>query len=178
MRPLLLSAAFAALLLACSPPAEREAQTQQTPQTPQVQACNNVAPNMGRLVRIEEQMAVAAAASDLRGGAIAPGVYDLTRAVRIGEATGWRGERAVALEVTEGVDGGTTFDWASTPSGSGETDRWTATFNDSGAHPTISYTCGRMGDVAAEFTAQRDALTLRIPDGANGSLQLEFARRS
>ena len=176
MRTSLTAAAFAALLAACSPPAQREAEGPRD-SAPQVQACNDLAPMAGRLVRVEEQMAVASAASDLRGGAITPGVYDLTRAARIGEATGWQGERAVSLEVSEDVAGAVTFNWAGLQP-NGDVDRWTASFNDAGAHPILSYTCGRMGEVAAEFTAQQDALTLRVPDGANGSLQLEFQRRS
>jgi hypothetical protein len=176
MRALLMFA-FATTLLACSPPAQREAEA--PPQTaPQAPACNDVAPDMGRLVRVEDELAVAAAASELRGGAIAPGLYDLTRAMRVGAATGWQGERAVALEVSENADGGAAFNWASTQSGGGETDRWSAAFSDSGAHPILTYTCGRIGAVAMEFSAQGNALTLRIPDGANGSLHLEFQRRT
>ncbi len=176
MRTLFLSAAFAALLVACSPPAQRDADAP-SDAAPQVQACNEIAPNLSRMVGIEGAAAVAAGASDLRGGAITPGLYDLTRAVRIGEATGWQGERAVALDVSEDASGAVTFNWAGAAAG-GDVDRWTATFNDSGEHPIITYTCGRMGDVAAEFTAQRDTLTLRVPDGANGSLHLDFQRRS
>ena len=176
MRLLFVSAALAALLVACSPAPQREAEAPSEP-APQVQACNDVAPDLARMVGIASEQAVASAASDLRGGAIAPGTYDLTRAVRIGQATGWQGERAVALEVTEDSGGGVMFNWAGAAAG-GDVDRWTASFNDSGEHPIITYTCGRMGDVAAEFTAQQNALTLRVPDGANGSLHLEFGRRS
>jgi hypothetical protein len=175
MRSLFLSAALPALLVACSPAAQPEAEAPSDP-APQVQACNDVAPDLSRMVAIAGEQAVASAASELRGGAIAPGTYDLTRAVRIGQATGWQGERAVALEVTEDSGGGVMFNWAG--AAGGDVDRWTAAFNDSGEHPIITYTCGRMGDVAAEFTAQQNALTLRVPDGANGSLHLEFARRS
>lgn len=176
MRTLFLSAAFAALLIACSPPAQREAEAPSEPAA-QVQACNEVAPDLSRMVGIASEESVAEAASDLRGGAIAPGVYDLTRAVRVGRATGWQGARAVALEVSEDAGGAVTFNWAGAAP-SGDVDRWTASFNDSGEHPIITYTCGRMGDVAAEFTAQPNALTLRVPDGANGSLNLDFQRRS
>lgn len=176
MRSLFSSAAFAALLVACSPPAQREPEAP-SETAPQVQACNDVAPDVARMVSITSAEAVAEAASDLRGGAIAPGVYDLTRAVRVGEATGWQGERAVALDVREDAAGAVTFNWAGAAAG-GEVDRWTASFNDSGEHPIITYTCGRMGDVAAEFSAAQNALTLRIPDGARGSLHLDFQRRT
>ena len=176
MRSLFASTALTALLIACSPPAQREAETP-SETAPQVQACNDVAPDVSRMVSITSAEAVAEAASDLRGGAIAPGVYDLTRAVRVGEATGWQGERAVALDVREDAGGAVTFNWAGAAAG-GEVDRWTASFNDSGEHPIITYTCGRMGDVAAEFAVQQNALTLRIPDGARGSLHLDFQRRS
>jgi len=175
MRRLLFSAAIAALLVACSPPASKQSEAPTEP-APQVQACNDVAPNLSQMVSIASEQAVASAASDLRGGAINPGTYDLTRAVRIGEATGWQGQRAVTLEVAEDSSGAVTFNWAGAAA-AGEVDRWTARFNDTGEHPILSYTCGRMGDVAAEFTAAQNALTLRVPDGANGSLQLDFARR-
>lgn len=174
---LFLSAACAALLMACSPPAGRESETPSSRQTPQLQACNAVAPDVSRMVRVSEEDAVAAAASELRGGAIAPGVYDLTRAVRIGQATGWQGERAVALEVSEGAEGAVTFNWAGAAP-NGELDTWTARFSDAGEHPIMSYTCGRIGDVPVEFTAQQNGLALRVPDGANGTLQLDFVRRS
>jgi hypothetical protein len=176
MRSLLLSAALAALLVACSPPAQSDAEAPSPDPEPQVQACNDVAPNLTRLVRVEEALAVSAAASDLRGGSISPGDYDLTRAVRVGQATGWQGEQAVALNVTEDANG-VTFNWASGAPG-GAIDRWTAGFSDAGEHPIVTYSCGRVGTVAVEFTAQQNALTLRVRDGANGSLQLDFARRS
>ncbi|MGE3867544.1 MAG: hypothetical protein AB7G04_11575, partial [Hyphomonadaceae bacterium] len=73
MRKFLTSAALAALLAACSPPAQNQTPTPDGP-APQVQACNTVAPDMARLVRIEEAPAIAAAASDLPGGPISPGV--------------------------------------------------------------------------------------------------------
>ncbi len=174
MRPLLVSAVLSALLLACSPPAQRD---ESRAPSPQAQVCNDVAPDMSRLVRVEEELAIASAASDLRGGAIAPGVYDLTRAVRVGQARGWSEARAVALRVAESPDGAATFDWASAAEGGEAADRWSAGFSDAGEHPILSYTCGRMGEVAVEFTAQPGALTLRIPDGANGALQLDFQRR-
>lgn len=177
MRSLFVSAAFAALVVACTPPSQNKTEAPPSEPAPQVQACNDVAPNFTGLARVQEELAVSAAASDLRGGSIAPGDYDLTRAVRIGQATGWQGEQAVALNVTEDAANGVTFNWAGGTSG-GAIDRWTATFSDAGEHPTVTYTCGRVGTVAVEFTATHSALTLRVPDGANGSLQLDFARRS
>jgi len=177
MRNLFVAVSLAALLAACQPPASQAPGETPTAEQPQVQACNAVAPNLERAVSVQESLAVASAASDLRGGRVTPGTYDLAAATRIGQPTGWQGARAAALEVTES-DAGTVFNWASTPAGGGDTDRWTATFNDGGEHPIVSFTCGRMGDVAAEFTAQPNALTLRLPDGANGQLQLDFQRRS
>ena len=175
MRKVLVSVAVGALAAACSPPAQREPAEPAPP--PAVESCNTVAPDAARQIGVEDETATAAAAADLRGGRIAPGVYDLVRAMRIGQATGWQGERAVALEVTESAEGGTVFDWAGAAPG-GDVDRWTASFSDAGEHPIMSYTCGRIGDVALEFTAQSNALTLRVPDGANGTLHLEFQRRS
>ena len=173
MRRLLLSVALAALLVACTPPTQREAEAPDAP-GPQVQACNTITPDNARMVRVEEAEAVASIASDLPGGPITPGIYDLTRAVRIGQATGWQDTRAVALEVSE-AESGVVFQWAGAPA-SGAVDRWTASFTDT-PRPRMSFTCGRIGDVEPNFTASGNALQLRVPDGANGSLLLDFVRR-
>lgn len=170
----LLASATAAALLACSPPAPPSTDDASSPQ-PQVVACNSVTPNSGRQVSVQDETAAAAAAADLRGGSIAPGVYDLTSATRVGAATGWQGGRAVALEIAENQAGVVTLNWAGAESG-GETDRWTATLTET-PQTRLTYTCGRIGEVEADFTAQGDALQLRLPDGANGSLMLIFERR-
>lgn len=174
MRKFLVSAAVAAMLAACSPPAQNQAEAPQ-PDRPTVQACNAVEPNAARQVAIEEGQAVAAAASDLPGGPIAPGVYDLTRASRIGGATGWDGTRAVALDVAENPAGGVVFQWAGVaPDGAADT--WNANFTDT-PQARLTYTCGRIGEIDAGFAASGATLQLRLPDGANGALQLEFTRR-
>jgi hypothetical protein len=174
MRRFLLTTAVAALLAACTPPASQQDRPD-TPPGPQVVACNDVSPDAARQVAVGEEVAVAAAAADLRGGTIAPGTYDLTRATRVGAATGWSGTRAVALEVSEDQAGAVTFNWAGAASG-GETDRWTATFTEA-PQPRLAYTCGRAGEVPAEFAAESNALQLRLQDGASGQLALEFQRR-
>lgn len=175
MRRFMMTVACAAMLAACQPPQQREAETP-TPEQPTVAACNSVEPNTSRQVGVGEELAAAAAASDLRGGRIAPGTYDLTAARRIGQATGWRGTRAVALEVAENPGGGTIFNWAGADP-QGATDTWTASFTDTPA-PRLTYTCGRVGDVDAGFSADANTLQLRLPDGANGALLLDFAKRS
>jgi len=176
MRKFLMSAAIVAMLAACSPPALQT--TSETPPSPAptVAACNDVHPDASKQVAIEEAQAVAAAAVDLRGGRITPGTYDLTRAQRMGRATGWSGTRAVALAVSENPSGGTVFNWAGAAP-SGATDTWTASFTDT-PHASVSFTCGRTGTVDADFSASANALDLRLPDGANGQLHLTFARRS
>jgi hypothetical protein len=174
MRKVFLSVAVAALLAACSPPASQD--TTEAPAPPTVIACNTVAPDNARQVAVGEEIVTAAAASDLRGGAITPGAYDLTSATRVGSPTGWNGTRAVALDVSEDASGGVTFNWAGAPP-QGEVDRWTATFLEAPT-PSLTFTCGRMGTVDADFSAQGNALQLRLPDGANGSLLLTFARRA
>jgi hypothetical protein len=176
MRSLVVSTAFAALLAACSPPTQGDAEPPSSGPAAAVQACNELAPDLTRLVRIEEQMAVSAAASDLRGGSITPGRYDLSRAARIGAATGWQGERAVALDVSEDAQGVVTFEWAGAAAG-GEVDRWSATLSGAAPQARLSYTCGRMGAVDAAFAVTAETLQLRLPDGANGALQLDFERR-
>lgn len=173
MRKLLLGVALAAFVTACQPPAQRPEAPAETP--PTVAACNAATPDATRQVTIEDELAVAAAAPDLRGGRIAPGVYDLTRAVRIGGATGWSGTRAVALDVTENPTGGVTFNWAGRGA-DGAVDTWTASFAEAPS-PRLSYTCGRIGDIDAEFMAANNMLQLRLPDGADGRLQLDFQRR-
>lgn len=176
MRAFLLTTAFVALLAACSPPAQQQAERPDTPPGPTTIACNDVTPNAARQVRVNEEAATAAAVSDLRGGSIAPGTYDLVSAMRVGSATGWSGTRAVALAVSEDASGAVTFNWAGAEAG-GETDRWTATLTEA-PRPSITYTCGRFGEVAAEFAAQNANLQLRLQDGAGGQLALEFQRRS
>jgi len=177
MRKRLMLAAAMLALAACSPPAGR--QTPSTPppgdQPPGVVACNDVAPNMARLVTVQDPVAAAAEAG-LRGGPIAPGAYDLASATRIGAATGWADPRAAALVVSESADGAVTFNWASAPSG-GTADRWTASFTDT-PETRLTYTCGRIGAVDAAFEVNANHLRLRLPDGGAGSLDLVLERRS
>lgn len=174
MRKLLISAAAITLLAACTPPTQ-QADRPDTPPGPTTVACNDVAPDAARQIGVGEEVVTAAAASDLRGGSITPGTYDLVNATRVGSARGWTGTRAVALAVTEG-EGGVTFNWAgATPSG--ETDRWTASLSET-PQVRMTYSCGRVGEVAADFAAQNNTLHLRLQDGANGQLALEFQRRS
>lgn len=171
---------LAALLLigaaACSPPAAPpSAENEPDTPPPQELACNTVTPDIARQVSVETPP-VAAIASDLRGGEIAPGAYDLVSARRIGGATGWEGTRAVALEVTEDTATGTvTLNWAGTTQSS-LVDRWSATLSETPA-VRLTYTCGRIGDVEASFAAAPRQLELRIADGADGELQLAFAQR-
>lgn len=173
MRAYLTSAAALAMLVAaCSPPSATNAPS--TP-TPVVVACNATAPNAALQVAVQEETAVAAAASDLRGGAITPGVYDLVRAMRIGAATGWDGTRAVALEVAESAEGAVSFNWAGAAP-NGEVDRWTAAFAET-PQPSLTYSCGRIGAVAAAFAATERTLQLQLQDGAGGQLALSFERR-
>lgn len=174
MRSLLLTTTIIALLAACTPPAPTE--RPDAPPEPQVIACNDVAPNASRQIGVEDAVAQTAAASDLRGGAIVPGTYDLVRATRIGAATGWDGTRAVALAVAEDASGSVTFNWAGAAPG-GDVDRWTASFTDT-PEPKITYTCGRAGEVPAAFAAEAASLQLRLPDGAGGQLAMDFERRS
>ena len=174
MRIVLISAAAAALLAACTPPEQRDRADRPDTPGPGVVACNEVAPDLSRQVRVEDAIAVAAA--DLRGGRITPGTYDLASATRTGQATGWSGTRAVALDITEETQGGVVFNWAGAAP-SGDVDRWTAQFTET-PEPRVTYTCGRTGEVSADFSAEPNALQLQIPDGANGSLVMNFERRS
>lgn len=174
MRSLMFTTAALALLAACTPPAERPDAPPSQP--PGVVACNDVAPDARRQVGVQDALATTAAATELRGGSITPGVYDLTSATRIGQATGWTGTRAVALAVSEDASGAVTFNWAGAAPG-GEIDRWTASFTEA-PQASLTYTCGRMGQVNVAFAAPADALELRIPDGAGGSLELTFQRRT
>lgn len=175
MRALLITAALVTVLAACTPPAQ-QTERPDTPPGPTTIACNDVAPNAARQITVNDEVVTAAAASDLRGGSIAPGTYDLVSAMRVGSATGWTGTRAVALAVSEDQAGAVTFNWAGAAPG-GEADRWTATFTEA-PQPRVAYTCGRVGEVAADFAAQNNVLQLRLQDGAGGQLALEFQRRS
>jgi hypothetical protein len=173
MRAFLLTTAFVALLTACSPPAQQSDRPERP--GPTTVACNDVTPDATRQVAVGEQVVAAAAASDLRGGTIAPGTYDLISASRVGAATGWNGTRAVALAVSEAQNGSVTFNWAGAETGR-DTDRWTASFTEA-PQPRLAYTCGRMGEVGAAFAAESNALQLRLQDGAGGQLALQFQRR-
>ncbi len=175
MRTRLMLAAAALALAACSPPAQQNAPAPADELPPGVVACNDVAPDMARLVSVQDPVAAAAEAG-LRGGPIAPGTYDLASATRIGEATGWSDPRAAALVVSESADGAVTFNWASAPAG-GTADRWTASFTDTPA-PRLTYTCGRIGAVDAAFEVSAGQLHLRLPDGGAGSLDLVLTPRS
>jgi hypothetical protein len=174
MRKFLVSVAVAAMLAACSPPAQDTAETPEPP--PTTIACNAVAPNAGRQVAVGEEVVTAAAAADLRGGSIAPGIYDLASATRVGSPTGWSGTRAVALDVSEASSGVVTFNWAGAPP-SGEVDSWTAAFTET-PQPHITFSCGRIGDADVDFATEGNTLQLRMPDGANGALLLTFERRA
>lgn len=175
MRAFLLTTAVVALLTACSPPAQ-QSDRPSTPPGPTTVACNDVTPDAARQVAVGEEVVTAAAAADLRGGTIAPGTYDLITASRVGAATGWSDTRAVALSVSESQNGGVTFNWAGADP-AGQTDRWTATFTEA-PQPRLAYTCGRVGEIGADFAAQTNALQLRLQDGAGGQLALQFQRRS
>lgn len=175
MRAFLLTTAFVALLTACSPPAQ-QSDRPSTPPGPTTVACNDVTPDAAHQVAVGEEVVTTAAAADLRGGTITPGTYDLITASRVGAATGWNGTRAVALDVSENQSGGVTFNWAGADPG-GQTDRWTATFTET-PQPRLAYTCGRIGEIGADFAAQSNALQLRLQDGAGGQLALQFQRRS
>jgi len=165
----------AAALVACSPPST-QTEAPSTPEAPQIAACNEVQPDAAKLVSVQDEAVTAAAAlADLSGGRIAPGLYDLTSAIRIGGATGWSGQRAVSLDVTE-ANGAVVFNWAGAATG-GERDTWTANFTDT-PDVRLTYTCGRIGDVGGDFTAEGNELTLRLTDGANGALLLALQRRS
>jgi len=174
LRPAL-TAGLIAALAACSPPASQDTRDTPQPTPPPTEiACNTVTPDATRQVSVDAPV-VAMASTDLRGGSITPGIYDLSRAVRAGEATGWDGTRAVAVEVTEDAAGIVTLNWAgATPAN--VTDRWTGTLSET---PTVrlTYTCGRVGEVEADFAAADRELQLRVADGANGALDLTFNRR-
>jgi hypothetical protein len=175
MRKFMISAAAITLLVACTPPAQQQTDRPDAPPGPTTVACNNVAPDAGRQISVGEEVVTAAAASDLRGGSITPGTYDLVSATRVGGATGWNGTRAVALAVTEDQSGGVTFNWAGAEPG-GHTDRWTASLTEA-PQPRMTYSCGRVGEVAADFATQNNTLQLRLQDGARGQLALQFERR-
>lgn len=170
--------ATAALLAACSPPADNGAtnkgKDEAPPSPPPVAACNSVAPDFAKLVIVQEPTPALMSAAELRGGPINPGVYDLASATRIGAATAWSGPRAVALEVAESDDG-VVLNWAGAGP-HGAVDTWTALLTDT---PSVSltYSCGRVGAVEAGFAAATDSLELRIQDGAGGALHMTFQRR-
>jgi hypothetical protein len=160
-------------LAACSP---QPAQAPDVPEAPpEIAACNGLAPDAGRLVAVQDEAAAMLPAADmLRGGPIRPGAYDLVSAVRIGAATGWSGQQAVALGVAES-EAGVELNWSSVGE-DGARDSWTATLTDT-PEVRLTYSCGRIGAVSGAFLAEPDALNLRLDDGANGALHTVFLRR-
>lgn len=82
-------AAVAALLVACSPPSNNQQSDAPAPDAPIIAACNDVAPDLTQAVTLGDDVAVVAAVADLRGGRVAPGVYDLITGSRLGGAAGW-----------------------------------------------------------------------------------------
>lgn len=168
-----LSFALAACTPAATPPAPRDDNGTQS--TAPVIACNALRPNTQRLIFVQAPPTLAESAADLRGGPIAPGVYDLVSATRIGAATGWSGARAVALEVSESEDGAVVLNWAGVSPGAA-TDTWTAALTQS-VEPRLRFTCGRIGDVPAAFAASSGALDLELQDGATGRLAMHFEVR-
>jgi hypothetical protein len=165
--------AVAVMLASCSPPAN------QAPARPSPRlniACNDLAPNPAGAVALDGEIAAAIAVADLRGGRIAPGIYDLVSGARIGMAAGWEGARAVAIEVRED-ESGTMFNWANAAP-DGAVERWTAGFIDAPT-PHLTYVCGRSGGADIAFTAEGAGLRLQLPeDGGAGSLYLVFLRRA
>lgn len=173
----MLFAATAALLAACSPPSNDSTNNgTPAPGAPTVTACNDVVPDTTQSVTLGDDVAVASAVADLRGGRVAPGIYDLVSGGRLGGATGWSGGRAVALNVSE-LEAGTIFNWASAAP-SGDVERWTAGFIDAPSGH-LTYTCGRVGGADVDFTAEANGLRLQLPEvSGTGSLYLVFAKRS
>lgn len=165
-----------AVLTACSQPSS-------TPQSPRPEgpiaatACNDVTPDFAQTVTLGDDVAIAAAVSDLRGGRVAPGVYDLVSGGRLGGATGWQGGRAVALDVSE-TEAGTIFNWASAPFDGAAAERWTAGFIDA-PQGHLTFTCGRSGGADVDYTAEAGGMRLQLPEASGaGSLYLVFSRRS
>jgi hypothetical protein len=165
--------AAAALLAACSPPADKGKDEAPPSPTP-IAACNEVGPDFSKLVTVQEATPALMSAAELRGGPINPGTYDLVSAVRVGQATAWDGARAVALDIVE-TEAGVILHWAGGAPG-GALDTWDATLTDTPS-VSISYTCGRVGTVDAAFVTYANRLELRIQDGASGALHMTFERR-
>lgn len=176
MRRSILLAAAAAALLACSQPAQREADAPAADETPIVRACNALEPDMSRAIQLpEEPVAAASLPPELPGGPITPGIYDLVSGARLDGAPAWPDARAVSLEVTEGP-GGVTFNWAQAGA-TGEAERWTASFHQ-GPPAQLAFSCGREGQMPIAFGVRDNDLQLRLPDPSGaGAQRLVFARR-
>lgn len=176
MRRMLLAAA-AATLAACTPPTPQSTTTATTtaPPAPTPVACNSLAPDLSKPVRLTPPPVAVAALPDLPGGPIRPGTYDLTAGNVLDGAPEWTMDRFVALDVSESDDG-VVFNWVSTTR-EGDTQRWTATFHE-GPPAQLSFTCGRQGDIAVHGEATDARLTLRMPDpSGSGADNLVFAKR-
>ena len=178
MRRLLLLAAVT--LAACSPPSGSTTATTSSTETATVTtpvqiACNALAPDITKTVRLTHPPVAVAALPDLAGGPIEPGRYDLTSGNALDGAPEWTDARAVTLEVSED-HAVVTMNWAATTPGA-DIERWTATFHQ-GPPAQLSFSCGRSGDISVHGAATHTELRLRMPDpGGAGSDAFVFTRR-
>src|SRR5215475_10396792 len=102
VRRLLLLTALA--LAACSPPASQTTTSATSVETTATTtlaqtACNTLAPDITKTVRLTRAPVAVAALPDLAGGPIEPGIYDLTSGNVLDGAPEWSTARAVTLQV-------------------------------------------------------------------------------
>lgn len=182
MRQLLILSAFV-VIASCEPAAppgaapnsDQAATSTTTPRSTNV-ACNDVAPDPAHAVLIASLPPAAgrALASNLDGGPLTPGTYDLTSGVAQDGATRWTEARAVALSVTDG-NPGAVLNYAE--ASNGPTFRWSADFNDTPS-PTLTFTCGRSGQATINYQARRNELRLSIPaENGVGRFYMVFSKR-
>jgi len=182
MRQLLILSAFI-VVASCQPaappsaPATSDQSTTSTPTTTPVSAaCNDLAPDPAHTVLLASLPPAAgrALASNLNGGPLTPGTYDLTSGVVQDGATRWTEARAVALSVADG-NSGAVVNYAEAHNG--EISRWSANFSDAPS-ATLTFTCGRSGQAAITYQASNNELRMSIPaENGVGRFYMVFAKR-
>ena len=109
-------------------------------------ACNQVTPNLSIAAMMRGDTVPASAMPPLKGGRIAPGLYDLASGEQLDGAPSWEDTRYVSLSVRDSSTG-TVLEWGQLAGSDGKTrSEWTALLR-KGPPASLAVSCGRSGTV-------------------------------